>query len=292
MSFVHSLLNLPDDVFYNILLFLEQPMYVSRVVCKQIAPLCLSSRILVGNDSSLWETILGGYYLSGSQPSSVSAYRARTQRRSSKRLRRTTAREDVIHAQFVLRDSTEMALQEVADMAISKSPKPLTLARLRGILTNYGPILNINQRSAIGGTFLVDCCRARCIKESVILACVKELVEKYGASPNVPATEGAAYKHVTKRNHNTVTPLVVAASRGMPTIVKYLLQNTSVSISEKGTSRFRLFMNPKKSIFGTYTPLEFAEKMKHAEVESGATEQQLPSLNTCIKLLKAASAAH
>jgi hypothetical protein len=48
-------------------------------------------------------------------------------------------------------------------------------------------------------------------------------------------------------------------------------------------------MNPKKSICGTYTPLEFAEKMKEAEIENGATERQLPSLNACIKLLKDAS---
>jgi len=286
---LHPLLNLSDDAFYNILLFLEEHTYMSRVLCKQIAPLCSESRNYVGNDSSLWETILGGYYLNGSGSSTVKAYRARTQRRSSKRLRRTTAREDVIHAHFVIRDSTEMALQEVADMAISKIPKPLSLARLRGVLTNYGPILHINQRSAHGGTFLVDCCRARCVKESVILVCVKELIVKYGASPDVPATEGASYKHLKKKNHNTLPPLVIAASRGMHTIVKYLLKNSSVSITEKGTSRFRLFMNPKKSICGTYTPLEFAEKMKEAEIENGATECQLPSLNACIKLLKDAS---
>lgn len=281
-----GLFQLPEDIFYNILLYIEQPVYVSRVVCQQIAPLCSSARRFVDDESPLWEIILGGYYLTGSQPKSQSAYQARTQRRSSKRLRRTTAKHDVIHAHFVLRDQTEMALQEVADMAISKTPKPLSLARLRGIIHNYGPILNINQRSAVGGTFLVDCCRARCVKESVILACVKELIERFGASPNVPATEGTSYQQVAKKHHNTLPALVVAATRGMPHVVKYLVEHTSASLDEKGTSRFRLFMNPKKSICGTYSPLEFAEKMRAAELENGATQGQLHSLNECIRLLK------
>ena len=240
----------------------------------------------MNDESPLWDIILGGYYLDSSRSASANAYKARTQRRSSKRLRRTTAKQDVIHAHLVLRDQTELALQEVADMAISKTPKPLSLARLRGIMNNYGPVLNIDQRSAIGGTFLVDCCRARCVKESVILACVRELIEHYGASPNVPATEGSSYQLISKKQHNTLPALVVAATRGMPTVVKYLVEHTSASIHEKGASRFRLFMNPKKSICGYYTPLEFAQKMKEAEIENGAKEVQLQSLNECIMLLK------
>lgn len=278
--------NLPEDILYNILLYLEQPVYVSRVVCQQIAPLCSAAKRIVDEDSPIWDIILGGYYLDGTRPGSANAYKARTQRRSSKRLRRTTAKQDVIHATFVLRDQTEMALQEVADMAISKTPKPLSLARLKAVINNYGPILNINQRSAIGGTFLVDCCRARCVKECVILACVKELIEHYGASPNVPATEGSSYQQVNKKQHSTLPALVVAATRGMPSVVKYLIGHTSARTNEKGNCRFRLFTNPKKSICGVYTPLEFAEKMRQAELENGATDGQLVSLNQCIRLLK------
>jgi hypothetical protein len=283
----YYLFNLPEDIFYNILLYLEQPVYISRIIYQQIAPLCSAAKRIVEDDSPLWEIILGGYYLDGTQPASINAYRARTQRRSSKRLRRTTAKQDVIHATFVLRDQTEMALQEVADMAIAKTPKPLSVARLRAIIHNYGPILNINQRSAIGGTFLVDCCRARCVKESVILACVKELIERFGASPNVPATEGSLHQQVNrKKQHNALPALVVAATRGMPSIVKYLIEHTSAHTNEKGYCRFRLFSNPKKSICGFYTPLEFAEKMREAELENGASDVQLRSLNQCIRLLK------
>ena len=205
-----------------------------------------------------------------------------------------------------------MALQELADLAISKTPHPLSLARLRGILNTYGPNLNINQRSAIGGTFLVDVVRARCVKESVILSCVKELIEVYHASPYVPATEGAQYQKLKQRcssNNkskvvgNLLPPLVVASARGMPSIVKYLLSYENekrgnrkhemnnnvyevISIQDdEGSSRFRLFTNPKKSICGTHTPLKFALKMKEAELEQGASESDLRSLNQCIRLL-------
>ncbi len=210
-----------------------------------------------------------------------------------------------------------MALQEVADLAISKTPHPLSLARLRSVLNTYGPNLNINQRSAIGGSFLVDVVRARCIKESVILSCVKELIEVYSASPYVPATEGAQYQKLkqTKRKGNNagnlLPPLVVASARGMPSIVKYLLSyekqhlrpnrnyngmdtsnlrciNNEISLETmEGSSRFRLYTNPKKSICGTYTPLGFALKMKGAEIENGASENELRSLNQCIRLLSA-----
>mmetsp|Transcript_8725 Transcript_8725/g.10071 ORF Transcript_8725/g.10071 Transcript_8725/m.10071 type:complete len:184 (+) Transcript_8725:49-600(+) len=182
-----------------------------------------------------------------------------------------------------------MALQEVADLAISKTPNPLSLGRLRGIFNNYGPILNINQRSAIGGTFLVDCLRSRYVTERVILTCVKELIEKYGASPNVSATEGAQYNSVRKKqkkDQNLLPPLVVAAARGMSSIVEYLIQDNIGTLTDiEGTSRFRLFTNPKKSISGTYTPLDYAKKMKEAEIKNGAGEHDLKSLNRCIQLL-------
>ncbi len=197
---------------------------------------------------------------------------------------------------------TEMALQEVADIAIFKTPHTLSLSRLRSILRTYGPNVKINQRSAIGGTFLVDCTRARYIKESVILSCVKELIEKYGASPYIPALEqgkrrttitnrdnGATSSSSSRISNNTLPPLVVAAARGMPSVVKYLLNfddKQGTLSSMEGTSRFRLFTNAKKSICGTFTALQFAQRMREAEIENGANiESDLKSLNRCIQLL-------
>lgn len=290
------LTQLPDDVIYKILLFLESPVRVIH----QVSILSLVSldfnQMTQESNNELWECILGGYYsdnhATALHKTSRDAFQSRTQRRHSKRLRRTSAKNDVIHAHFNLRDQTEMALQEVADMAISKIPKPLSLSRLRAILNTYGPLLNIDQRSAIGGTFLVDVTKARWVKEGVILACVKDLVETYGANVNTPATEGCfrSALHLKKGNHNTLPALVVASARGMPSVVKYLLQkNIGANVHMKGSSRFRLYTNSKKSISGCFTALEFAMKMKEAELEHGASENQLTSLSECIEILSVAS---
>jgi hypothetical protein len=289
------LIDLPDDIMYKILLYLESP---TRVIHQMAIFSTVSKNMYFfthEDNNELWEFILGGYYCNGKDLSLSSrfAFHSRTQRRNSKRLRRTSAKNDVIHAHFNLRDQTEMALQEIADMAISKIPKPLSLARLRATLNTYGPVVNIDQRSSIGGTFLVDVIKARCVKENVILVCVKELVEQYGANPNVPATEGATYQHVLKKKDNTLPALVVAAARGMSSVVKYLLlKHVGANIHAKGTSRFRLYTNSKKSISGCYSPLDFAIKMKIAEMEHGAVENQLSSLTECIHVLSEAVVQH
>lgn len=285
-----------------------------------------------GNDD-IWETVLGGYYLTNTSTNTntnttntsttntnntnhtnnntnnttntnhTNNYRARTQRRSSKRLRRTTAKQDVIHAHFVLRDRTEMALQELADITTSKRPSPLKLSILRRIFKTYGPNLRIDQRSSIGSTFLMDVLRARYAKESVILSCVKELVEVHGASLVVPGIERGCSRNRGGNggNGNILPPMVVAAARGMSTVVKYILSRTTTTTTDDddrgrpqlkrvlletaGTTRFRLYSNPKKSIFGTYTPLEFAQRMLEAELLHGAVESDVKSLNECIRLL-------
>lgn len=175
----------------------------------------------------------------------------------------------------------------------------------------------------------MDCCRARCIRESVILACVKELICVYGACPMIPATEGSMHQRVKvpvvttmnmtrsantnttktsttstknsndendhkkkkrQRHGNTLPALVVASARGMPSVVKFLLERNPRLRDEYGTSRFRLYKNSRKSICGTYTPLEFATVMMEAEIEHGANKRELKSLEQCIQLLREGAA--
>ena len=115
------------------------------------------------------------------------------------------------------------------------------------------------------------------------MRCVKELIEQHGALPNLPAVEGS-----TRNTAGVIPPLVVAAARGMALVVRYLLtcEGSGEWMHEAGTSRFRLFTNSAKSIRGTYTPLQFARTMRTAELEQGAKEEDLKSLNICIKLLE------
>ena len=193
---------------------------------------------------------------------------------------------------------THLALEEIGELAVSKS-QPLSLARLRGVLKAHGPLLNINQHSTIGGTFLVNCCRARCVKESVIVNCLKELIEQYGALPNIPSHESAPIGNRSRNNNNHLYPLTIAAARGMSKVVKYLIQDhimalgggghgdcsTSI-LTLEGSSRFRLHSNPKKSISGTYNPVGFAQAMMDAELEHGASKEEVKSLGSCIRMLQ------
>ena len=73
---------------------------------------------------------------------------------------------------------------------------------------------------------------------------------------------------------------------GLPTIVKYLLENTAVSIDKLYTARIRLRMCPQKYVEGTFTTLDFAEKLTKDGMECGATHEELSPFLKCIKLLK------
>lgn len=95
-----------------------------------------------------------------------------THTRSSKRLR-LTGRDIVRKNLSVARQRTEIAHVALVEMAGNKE-KSLTLGRLREILRCWGPLLYINHISSIGGTLLVECCRARYTTESCIIRCAKE----------------------------------------------------------------------------------------------------------------------
>ena len=211
-----------------------------------------------------------------------------------------------------------MALQEIADICIFKTPCLLSLSKLRSILYTYGPNIYINQYSSIGSTFLSDVLKARYVKESIILSCVKELVNVYNANLLIGSKEesrGQQRKKKKKKNEknsnnnniDVLPPLVIASARGMSSIVKFILtkvekeEQTSITnirtlLQMKGTSRFRLLTNPKKSLSGTYTSLEFAQKMKEMELlhcsddssnngSAGSTSSNMKSLDECIKIL-------
>ena len=123
----------------------------------------------------------------------------------------------------------------------------------------------------------MEVCKARQVKEHVILKCVQELVEQFGAKPNV---------HTFEAQNCSLTPLCVAAVRGMPSVVQYLLQK-GASIGETCSGRFRLSVNSRKSVRCTNaTALEFAQTMLQMELDNGATKTQLITLNKTIRILE------
>jgi hypothetical protein len=220
--------------------------------------------------------------------------------RRSGRLRPATPKDQYIHAYNLLLSRNESALLELQEHAHS-SKKRLSLSMLKKLLIEYEPIA-INRRVRTGGTFLVEVVRARYVQESVILKCIKLLIGN-GANPNIASAEvglfstsmaeniyrTSAASGVVGRWSSTgkeLYPLVIAAARGMCTVVKYLL-DVGANRNLRGSSRFRLYSNPRKSVKGVdLTALEFAIQMKDHELENGVQRADLRGLLRAISLLE------
>ncbi len=213
--------------------------------------------------------------------------------RRSDRLRPATPKERYIHSYNLLLSRNEGALLELQECAHS-SKTPLSLSILKKLLKKYEPIA-INRRVRTGGTFLVEVVRARHVKESVILKAVMLLVEN-GADPNVPSAEvgtgsttlpvnGQSGKVRWCSTGTELYPLIVAAARGMSNVVEFLV-SIGADTSLRGTSRFRLYSNPRKTVKGVdITALEFATKMRDNEVENGARKEDLRGLIKTVRML-------
>jgi hypothetical protein len=241
----------------------------------------------------LWEAILEGDY--GVSIKDYTIQHTANTRRASKRRRRQSILGRVKEAHLMVIANTDIAYYYLEELVNSTTTTKtcLTKSRLSQLLQEYGPHLRINDRTKTGGTFLVACCRARHCREVDILKCIQLLVETYHANLNL-----ATFETIQSNNQ---TPLMVAAARGMSTIVKYLLQqqqqlqgtaaaaaasSCACSTTVRGTGRFRLHANKKKSIkFVQATPLEVAEQMRAAEWNEGASKRDLKHLDTCIRLL-------
>jgi len=286
-------------ILYHITEYCAPPTHRSNVLIHQLALLCRDARRnILENERSvaLWGAVLSGDYgaagVGGSGTTTYSAgggsrhkNTAGTTRRSCKRLKRSPVHR-VRDAHKRMIDNTVFSFFYISELAHvssgsssrggGKTKEGLTKRKLIGLLDQFGPNLRFNYPVSSGGTFLVEVCRARHVEESMILKCVKELVEHRGAMVDIPTQEA-------KNSH--LTALCVAAVRGMPTVVQYLLQQ-GASRKELCSGRFRLATNARKSVRCTdATALEFATTMKQSELEQGATTSELVKLSKCIHSL-------
>lgn len=264
----------PDVILFHIVSYMAAPTHRTTVLC-QLGTLCKAANesILQNEEGTLWQTVLKEDYGAVMRNSST-----RQESRCSKRLRRS-AYNRVREAHGLVKANTEIAFFYLTELC-SSADKPLSRARLCNLIEEYGPHLRINSRLSSGGVYLVEICRARHVRESVIQRCVQELVESYGALVDLRSDESTSSRQ---------TALAVAAVRGMSSVVKYLLQQ-GASISLLSSGRFRLHTSSRRSIkcMGD-TPLGFAKLMRTAELEAGATKQDLRGLDASIRLLTQAS---
>jgi hypothetical protein len=275
MPLTTELWELPDVLLCYLISFVAAPTHRATVLCHQLAPLSKAARRTILEEESsitLWDTILReDYGVTDSSCSQASGVK----RRACKRLRRSPV-DRVRDAHILIQDNTEIAFFYLSEM-VNASKKELTKSKLCRLLAEYGPHLRINKVLSSGGLYLVEVCRARHVKELVVLKCVQELVEQRGALVDLSSNDGG------KSNQ---TALCVAAVRGMPTVVKYLLQR-GASRHIRSSGRFRLHTQSKKTLqCKNVTPIEFALAMRDSEKDAGATEDNLSDLNKCIRLLE------
>lgn len=287
---------LPDAVLFHIVSFVAPPTHRAAVICHRLALLSRdAASTLLEETSTLWEIISKEDYQVVERDDDPGKKGA--SRRACKRLRRTVLERvrgahskfpsqniaseiyipnrmyvfsHLIYLEESIHDNTEIAFFYLTEMT---SKGALTKAKLKGLLNEYGPI-RVNNVVSSGGLFLVELCRAKQTRESTILACVKELIN-HGAL-------------MDRRSHESDSSqqnaLCVATVRGMPTIVKFLLeQGANTEILSSG--RFRL-RGRKSLLRKNVTPLEFGRAMRAAEAETGASKRDLRLLDACVELLR------
>ena len=294
------LLTLPEPLLQSIIFYAAPRFERAQLLCHRLALTCRALFSAVDEGlHNVWAAIHLADYETDNSSSAGRRGKSASPTRASKRLRRSP-KDTVAASHLLLIERTSIAHFCVTEWAHSKQ-SPLSVGRLRWALREYGPNIRINQRVEIGGTILVECCRARYVKECVILGCVRELVEKYGADPNLAAAsekKNGSHKAASKAGAAAAvgssggggggsSPLIIASARGMPSVVRYLLaKNASPFVV--GTGRFRLHTNNSKSVSGTYRPLEFARTMREAEISHGAEGAVLKDIEKCIRMLEKA----
>jgi hypothetical protein len=269
-----QLWDLPDAILFHIVTYLAPATLRAGVLCHQIAPLCKASyqSLFVQDERSIWDLVLQTDYGVATE-----GQHRLCQRRASQRLRRSPACK-VRDAHLLINDNTEIAYFYLFEMVNAKTKKDeLSWGKMHNLFEEYGPHLRVNRPVSSGGLYLVEVCRAKHVHESVILKCVKELVEQRGALVNLRSNESTG---------SIQNALCVAAVRGMQKVVRYLLEKGADKIMTS-SGRFALHTNPKKSIrYNQVTPLEFARGMRAAEINEGASQTSLAGLDACIKLLE------
>jgi hypothetical protein len=233
------------------------------------------------DDIGFWQMVLTEEY------GVVRDNAATTSTRSCRRLRRSM-RQRVIEAHASVLQNTEFAFFHLTELTSRGNINPnnnnkknqkgvLSKSKLVAIIDEFGPILRLSGALRSGGVFLVEVCRAKGVRENAILKCVEYLVlDQNRCNPNDMSNESPRSRQ---------TALVVAAARGLSTIVSFLV-SVGADPSILCAGRFRLAYATTATVSGVdWTAQQFATAMRTAELAHGTPAKQLKGLDRCIELL-------
>jgi hypothetical protein len=188
-------------------------------------------------------------------------------RRSSKRLKETYSSRSLFCR--TVKCAAQNAMQ-VHGWLFECGKHKLTSSRMRAWLTTSIPVW-VDFGGVTGGSILLETLRSKALAPRHSLSTTKLLCEEWDADVNL-AAEG-------------VTPLAVAAARGMSAVVAYLLMK-GAKPQAVSAGQFSLEGNRRKSVKGLFTPLQWSENMLAAERALGTPERLLTELHHCIRILR------
>lgn len=158
---------------------------------------------------------------------------------------------------------------ELAAVASINKKIKFNVVALRKILNSHGQLI-------LNGAFAAEVCRVPVAEQPVVLNCLKELVKKRGVTGNLLDTP--------LRDHNQ-TAIWIAAARGFPRVVQYLLEN-GANCSLQSSGQYGLRGKVKVTVtIGDTSPLEAAINMLQKEKENRLDKRAWKNWGDCIKYL-------
>lgn len=259
------LFDLPEDACASILAhlpLLEALLPTIRAVCTS----CRAGNAWLSGSNSIWKTLQEAVFAVSKSQGALSS----PSRRSS-RLVHTPRQAFVAHWKALLNHNE--ALHHA--VAISgQDDKDLTAARIKTLVERWGPMPQslMNRASPVyNATLLMQVCRGR-VREPNLVACAERLIFHEGCDPSArPPYDGSC------------TPLIIAASRGLPRLTALLLA-CGADPSPRGEGRFRL-AGRHSSIAGCWRALEWVCKLREAEAAAGVVDPD-DGLRRCWELLQ------
>ena len=263
-----TLAQLPDAVVHHIFVYSLPTALFSRSFCSLVS--CDKTTYTNFSQRRDLIALLIAFLDGGQRPAGADVGRR------SKRLCRSALQQlgEAVQRRHQRWDSLSI---DLIAQRCGSSPSRLSTASLKKLLAAAVPVDIDKVGLASESTLLMECVKARTASATVILSCVRELVEGHGADVNQANQHGGG-----------VSALIIAAARGFPGVVRYLVQK-GADVSHRGTGRFVTYLGTHaKPVRGTMTALEWATAMLDAERELCVMDRNLQSLADCVAALRAA----
>jgi hypothetical protein len=151
--------------------------------------------------------------------------------------------------------------------------KDLTLSMLKARVAHFGERLIDRPSPVYNATLLMEVCRTRGAREQTLIALAEHLVLKLGADPSA------------RPHAHAVTPLIIAAARGLPKLAAFLLA-CGADPRPRGEGRFRL-CGQRATVSGILCARGFVRRLYLAEEQSGVLRDERESLLLTHRVLEA-----